>query len=428
MNKRILIIGNGFDLRHFLPTKYNHFICILREIENSNITSDFVFEDLFSNEFQKYDPFFYGKIKEFYNTNELIFQKENLSNIKTKLDKNLWYKHFKSIDDSHIETWIDFETEINRVLDSIVVLFDRLDQRIKDSNEPFDGLYFYDFRSSSTLDYFESSMSRILLTNLEIFTPLDGFRYRLNDEYLFKINDEIQLIHKNKILNNLYESLQEFTGLFNDYFLLIVSKFYSLFRNEKKEKFLQLSDNIYAKLLYKIDKIYSFNYTKTIKELYLEKEIEFLHGEIIDNWNNLNDLKIVLGVDDLNENLKKHKLFNFTKYFQKLHKQTDYQFLYNIEELDSYTFYFWGHSLDVSDKEYIREVFNQLNKDKSYIHQRYVESTNIIIFYHSISAKADQLNNLLSIIGKEEIEMLMKRKKLIFVHATEENLFNTLLN
>lgn len=424
--EKVLIIGNGFDLRHFLPTKYNHFICILREIESNNIVSDFNFEDLFSNQFQKYDSFFYEKIKEFYKTDDLKFNNNDLNKIKTKLDQNLWYKHFKSIDDSHIETWIDFETEINRVLESIVILFDKLDKRIKDSKEPFDGDYYFDYSYSNT-DYFETSLSRILLTNLEIFKPIpvNPSRFILNENYCFKINDNIQIIHKNKILNNLYLSLQEFTGIFNDYFHSVVSKFYEKFSEEKKDNFLK-HHNI--NLLDSIDKIYSFNYTKTVEKLYSNKGIDFLHGQVIENWNHLDDLKIVLGVDDLDQNLKKHKLFNFTKYFQKLHKQTDFQFLHDIGNISPFTFYFWGHSLDISDKEYIREVFDQLNESKSKIHIRYIRDTKIIIFHHSVSSKADLLNNLLSIIGKDEIEGLMKQKRLTFVQATEDNLFNAINN
>ncbi|MGI9582212.1 AbiH family protein [Chryseobacterium sp. RRHN12] len=423
--EKVLIIGNGFDLRHFLPTKYNHFICILREIESSNIVSDFNFENLFSNQFQRYDSFFYEKIKEFYTVDDLKFKKDDLNKIKTKLGQNLWYKHFKSIDDSHIETWIDFETEINRVLEDIVNLFDKLDNKIKNSNSSFNGIYYYDYRYNSE-DHFDSSLTRILLTNLEIFLPSsDSGRFDLNDEYCFKIGNEVQIIHKNRILNNLYYSLQEFTGIFNDYFYSIVSKFYEKFREEKKDKFLKHHD---INLLDSIDKIYSFNYTKTVEKLYSNKEIDYLHGQVIEDWNDLDDLKIVLGVDDLDQNLKKHKLFNFTKYFQKLHKQTDFQFLHDIGEISSHTFYFWGHSLDISDKEYIREVFDQLDQSKSKIFAPYIIDTKIIIFYHSISSKADLLNNLLSIIGKDEIEGLMKQKRLTFVQATEDNLFNVINN
>ncbi len=33
----ILIVGNGFDLSHYLPTKYDHFIDAMKQIERWNI-------------------------------------------------------------------------------------------------------------------------------------------------------------------------------------------------------------------------------------------------------------------------------------------------------------------------------------------------------------------------------------------------------
>ena len=32
----ILIVGNGFDLSHYLPTKYDHFMDVMSEIEGKN--------------------------------------------------------------------------------------------------------------------------------------------------------------------------------------------------------------------------------------------------------------------------------------------------------------------------------------------------------------------------------------------------------
>jgi len=32
----ILIVGNGFDLSHYLPTKYDHFMSAMDAIENWN--------------------------------------------------------------------------------------------------------------------------------------------------------------------------------------------------------------------------------------------------------------------------------------------------------------------------------------------------------------------------------------------------------
>ena len=32
----ILIVGNGFDLSHYLPTKYDHFMDVMRAIEEKD--------------------------------------------------------------------------------------------------------------------------------------------------------------------------------------------------------------------------------------------------------------------------------------------------------------------------------------------------------------------------------------------------------
>ena len=44
----ILIVGNGFDLSHYLPTKYDHFMDVMDAIESSN-NDEMSFDDLFAN-------------------------------------------------------------------------------------------------------------------------------------------------------------------------------------------------------------------------------------------------------------------------------------------------------------------------------------------------------------------------------------------
>ena len=43
----ILIVGNGFDLSHYLPTKYDHFMDVMRAIEEKNLGQPFL--DVFRN-------------------------------------------------------------------------------------------------------------------------------------------------------------------------------------------------------------------------------------------------------------------------------------------------------------------------------------------------------------------------------------------
>src|SRR5690606_39348800 len=69
-------------------------------------------------------------------------------------------------------------------------------------------------------------------------------------------------------------------------------------------------------------KIYSFNYTNVYQRLHDSVSVEYLHGSHGEFQN------IVLGISDLeNKALKNLKAYGFTKYHQKLFKDTDYLFL-----------------------------------------------------------------------------------------------------
>ena len=60
----ILIVGNGFDLSHYLPTKYDHFMVAMEAIENWDVSKgEMNFDDLFSALYEKEDYFFLIKQK-----------------------------------------------------------------------------------------------------------------------------------------------------------------------------------------------------------------------------------------------------------------------------------------------------------------------------------------------------------------------------
>lgn len=46
--RKILIVGNGFDLAHFLPTKYEHFIHAMKVVEKSE-EGHLIFCELFKD-------------------------------------------------------------------------------------------------------------------------------------------------------------------------------------------------------------------------------------------------------------------------------------------------------------------------------------------------------------------------------------------
>lgn len=78
--KKVLIIGNGFDLYHELPTKYTQFIQVLKNIENIKLSdsNDVLFEELFFNIERV------NNIKEKYDVKNIIFEKDNIEKIKNQ--------------------------------------------------------------------------------------------------------------------------------------------------------------------------------------------------------------------------------------------------------------------------------------------------------------------------------------------------------
>jgi len=444
MSEKIVIIGNGFDLRHFLPTKYNHLITILREIEtlDFNKISEVNFETLFGKLFKEKDEWFYEKINEFYDTSNISFDKNELKSIQERIKTNSWFQYLKSVEDNKIETWIDFETEIIRVLSVISNYFDLFNNEhfTKIGQEGFGDNLHFSIDSDYDSHFFKNKFQKNILSFFGLMNIKEYEGYSLlSEDYIVVIDDVIQYYKEKDFFDQIYKSLEEFISVFNDFLEQVVNKLYSKFRQEKKDNFISRNNKF---LFDKVSKIFSFNYTDSYNKFYKSDVIEenelrtifragffkgtdFLHGKSIENWNsNLENLKIVLGVNDIDQLLKNHKLFQFTKYFQKLHKGTDYLFLDEIikslqrptKGMMSYTFYFWGHSLDVSDKEYINVVFKVVTET----------SSKIKIFYHSISGKADQLKNLLNIIDKNIIESMMKNKTLIFIESTPDNLFEEL--
>lgn len=446
MAEKIVILGNGFDLRHFLPTKYNHLITILKKIENYNFSdSEVSFSDLFNEDFKQKDEFFYNGILNYYDVQNIKFNSDKLKSIQDRLIKNSWFKYLKTVEDSKIETWIDFETEINRVLKIISIYFESFNrgdfQKIIYSFL-IDRSKFYT-NNNNINNYFHNKLQHNILVDFNLFKVVGGGSYSiLNTNFILSIDDEIQYFREKEFFDSIYNSLEEFIGIFNDYLIFIVNKFYDNFLENKKEDFIKSEDHF---LFDNVSKIYSFNYTDTYNKLFKDfddynnklrkvrrtgffRGVDFLHGKSIENWGNkLEELEIVLGVDEIENSLKDDKLFQFTKYFQKLHKNTDYLFLDNVikqfekpmtKDEHNYVFYFWGHSLDISDKDYINDVFKII---------KLRENNKIIVFYHSISAKAELLKNLLAVIqDKNIIEDLMKTKRLQFLESTPENLFNEL--
>lgn len=122
----ILIVGNGFDLSHYLPTKYDHFMVAMQAIENwDEPKEDMGFDDLFGSLYEKED-YFFSYTKEIYKTDEIKISVEQIEKLKNQLKENVWYQYF--LDHvKEVKTWIDFELKIEDALNSICKFLNKVD-------------------------------------------------------------------------------------------------------------------------------------------------------------------------------------------------------------------------------------------------------------------------------------------------------------
>lgn len=440
----ILIVGNGFDLSHYLPTKYDHFMDVMSEIEGKNtggkvpdltihtvkewmdllddmferkkdeppLNYQMNFDELFS---KTRDPNFIEKTKEFYLTDSILLSAQDVIKAQYRLSLNCWYQYFKN----HVEeikTWIDFEQKIDECLQVVNNLFEINNKNyekqgwqnlaIRHDRKNEESFMFLSKKNCEILNFFGLVQNLHDLEQDADFSQYSdlGASYVINKCYLYS-NDANHNLNYQDIIHKLYLELEEFIDIFNFYLIEIVDNFIPVEQLE-----IVHSDFDF------INKIYSFNYTNTYEKFYGKtKDIEFLHGSSGETQN------IVLGISELHaESLKKLKAYGFTKYHQKLLKQTDYLFLDDSTDLvqeicsssnylDSgtpFNFYIWGHSLDSSDEQYIRELFS-FNKGSD-------QNVRVIILYFNKQANFELLANLLHVLGKEKVETWMKKGWLKF--------------
>jgi len=382
---KILITGNGFDLFHGLPTKYGHFMAIMMTIEGVNFKEEITFEELFGKIFKIRFSSDYDLIVKKYHTNNIIFRDDRIREITNVLRENSWYKYFKNV--LELETWIDFETEIENVLNDISELFKniKLNPNKIENYRKDDAKIFRDFNS------------------FNFVRNQDGIYVNIKKDYL---DFDKRTFRDKKLLNELAVSLEDFISIFNMYLVNFVSPFYK----EIKESYLINFNDIHS--------IYTFNYTKTLESIYQveDSKIIYLHGKTHEK-NEFQNL--ILGINEIPEEFKKSKTYDFAKYYQKINKNSNDKFVKVpktiTNQLDETIFYIIGHSLDESDKDYINDLFTFLDYDLNQL-------SKICIFYYDKKDFQNKLKNLFTIIDKKLIDRLEKDKRLYFKELNEQNI------
>ena len=402
MPNRILLVGNGFDLACHLPTKYANFIH----------TVDFLIEDyeefmnsvghVFGNaKLQKTDPF----IKECYNFNRKLFdqkflKKEDVEKICSLLKDNEWYHYFKDTLQNENAGWVDFEKEIVRALNHFEEFFKLVEKNLN-SHMGFKTTSISYAFVSTYFHYLDEMDFDMPLSNLVV---QDYLKEEIPDVEFYNLDYEKIVKELVMEMDDIREALKLYIHCFAEFDLP--------------------NPEIRLNPCREYEYVFSLNYTDTIEKAALDLKVIHIHGNT--------EGEIVLGINENDEdeldNLNT-RFIPFKKYYQRVRYKTDEDYLWKIhvmkcdwidensslssvlkpKEPIKYDLEIFGHSLDVTDKGIIKDLFDL--------------SEHILIYYHEESQIGTYIKNLISIFGKKAFDELRYKKGLSFLPTSACPLF-----
>lgn len=363
----ILIIGNGFDLAHNLPTKYEHFLKYVdafkrfKEVcKQESISADW---EVAGDEDKKYIIHFAN----LYEKNPQIYEEIN-----ELILNNTWINYFWGIYKNRCvagkDGWIDFESEISRIIQTL------------------DGARFTILEEINK----GHKLGKMTQRQLDILDPVFGQTKRNRDSIEF---EETAIGYKKA---RLLTDLNRLTRCLEIYLRNYVEE---ITPEVKLPDIDRLS----------IHCVLSFNYTHTYERFYgtnssQKIKYDYIHGETKAN-SNIDNCNLILGIDEYLEGYAKdrdNEFIQFKKFYQRIYKKTGCKYIdwvNNIAKFPSgyggngdfvHNVYIIGHSLDITDKDILSRLIN-------------MESTKTTIFYHNQVTLGSQISNLVKVLGEDNL-------------------------
>lgn len=400
---RLIVIGNGFDLAHKLPTSYRSFInFVFQNFHNLNeqplIKSLFNIKEPFFDyslgitmRFKDYDDFM-KRVKENYNSGEFTFSETHHNSKSFKMTYQNRYssfnpvpffsfknKFFELITIQNAENWVDIENTYYQVLISML---------------KSDNIYSYigDINSlNHEFDEIRNLLEYYLTENIEN-------SYEFSNSYL-EASDIIELF------KNEYKNLEK--NIHHPFFL----EFPSNYRNEliefDKELHPARDSNGFENLFL------DFNYTSTVSNYVniLNNKTNSLFGrsysvQIHGQLGNLNNpINFGFG-DEMDDNYKILEKINDNKYLENIKSfmylnNSNYKKLLQWIENSDFQVFIMGHSCGLSDRTLLNTVFEH-NNCKS-----------IKIFYHEKNDGTDNFKDLSQNISRHFNKKALMRSKVV---------------
>ncbi len=415
MSYNILVIGNGFDLAHGLPTRYLDFLDFCYKIQSYsvNIEHEPVSLELFTPVPSSLKLSSNIKLWGFADDNVFVETLKNKSQewgiyplydqIKKNIMDNVWLKHFYT--KAEDKTWVDFETEISR----IIAVLDEIYWEYNQAGQPQTISLNSSKHNIENIKAVIEDLNTSFNNNVIIFPHFNGGRSSGSSVLRLTIaRDEI-----NSFLSKLESDINELIECLGFYFNVILYLMDS-------QKMLSPISQIEA---ISVDKVLSFNYTDTYERIYEDnsaaidwddlrsKKYHNIHGSCFRTENSENNM--VLGVDDYLEKNDDKDLINYDtffisykKYYQRILKKTGSKYLRWIDALNTNGFpsnvYIYGHSLDKTDKDVLGGLI--LSKQ-----------ARTKVFYLDRDDLGKKIANLVTVIGREKVISLTGSGKLSFV-------------
>lgn len=364
----ILVIGNGFDLAHGLPTKYTDFLKWVKK-----------YQQFYSYASRKRTAS-YKEVEEqlLHYFNELFYmesKKKICDEIYRLINENIWIEYFLQNPMYQKENWIDFESEISAVIRSV------------ENNMQGD------------IEGYVTNLDNSFLSKKYIDSTLDFGAGKIEYKKFSELRDIL--------LNDLNRLIRAFEIYLCDYVANL--------------KIMKNSPDIQE---LRIHHMLSFNYTGSYSKLYsfaktvsvIEDPFDYIHGKADIN-NSIETNNMVLGIDEYLSKKRKDKdieFIAFKKYYQRIYKETGCHYKnwidtikegqQDIEELKKqypvqiplekftrkHNLYIFGHSLDITDRDILRDLI--LN-----------DNVYTTIFYPDKKELGKKIANLVKVIGQDEL-------------------------
>lgn len=350
MKNNVLVIGNGFDLAHGLKTSYNNFIdCIKKEMSGGAIAS------------------------------KLLPDSEEFKNI---IKTNGFIKFFLDYE-KEVPGWIDCERLIRYIISQIGVFMDNYKS--------------YEIHGRTL---YRSNIPDEVMNVIEKFEIYEN-EHIYNNEATYDLKDKFFSIKYGLIESELLKYMKsQLDDLIHALWLYL--EVYMLTENDIDFFSIPLKQQIKD---IEPSYIISFNYTNTYNIYGIHTEDVFhVHGS-------LENRNMVLGFDDKEQdNLR---FIYFKKYFQRIQKLTgyidnskltyEYKDEHGISHLDRMFIHFYGHSMDNTDGDIIRELR--------------ASAKGFVIYKYSQEDYEQKVINLISVFGKEEATELIQSGFIKFVQC-----------